>query len=122
MFKKLLKFTLFTTVLFSILAFTPPTTSYDTTSGIDTYTKLLLPGDGSDTATFIPDTSNVNDYVGTTNKNVLTLHLDGADAATATTDAATNKAVTFVGTAQLDTAQSKFGGSSLLLDGNSYWV
>jgi len=49
----------------------------------------------------------------------LLLHFDGEDGDTKTVDSATNKAVTFVGTAQLDTAQKKFGNSSLLLDGNS---
>jgi hypothetical protein len=50
---------------------------------------------------------------------VLMLGFDGADGAVATTDESlVNRAITFVGNAQLDTAQSKFGGSSLLLDGN----
>ena len=83
-------------------------------AGIDSYSKLLLHGNGTDAATFVPDSSNVDNYASNADKCVLMLHFDGADAAVATTDAATNKAVTFVGTAQLDTAQSKFGGSSLL--------
>jgi hypothetical protein len=49
---------------------------------------------------------------------VLLCGFDGIDGATSTTDEATGKAITFVGNAQLDTAQSKFGLSSLLLDGN----
>lgn len=52
----------------------------------------------------------------------LLLHCDGADAATSTVDSAKNATVTFNGTAQLDTAQSKFGGASLLLDGNSDYL
>lgn len=48
-------------------------------------------------------------------------HFDGADAATAYTDPIAG-AATFVGTAQLDTAQKKFGPASLLLDGNSDYV
>lgn len=53
----------------------------------------------------------------------LLLPLDGADAATATDDASTNGlAITFHGNAQLDTAQSKFGGSSLLLDGTGDYI
>ena len=88
--------------------------------GIDSYTKLCLHGNGADAATFIPDYGIPG--VGTTPQTVLMLHFDGADAAVATKDAATDKAVTFVGTAQLDTAQSKFGGSSLLLDGDSDYV
>lgn len=43
-------------------------------------------------------------------------HFDGADAATAATDEK-GHAITFNGNAQLDTAQSKFPPSSLLLDG-----
>lgn len=43
---------------------------------------------------------------------------DGSDGATTATDDSTHaKTLTFVGNAQIDTAQSKFGGASLLLDG-----
>ena len=53
----------------------------------------------------------------------LLLPFDGSNGATSTTDSSNaNNSVTFVGTAQLSTAQSKFGGSSLLLDGNSDYV
>ena len=53
----------------------------------------------------------------------LLLPFDGSNGATSTTDSSnTNNSVTFVGTAQLSTAQSKFGGSSLLLDGDSDYV
>lgn len=45
-------------------------------------------------------------------KTVLLLHCDGESTIS-------GKTITFVGTAQLDTAQKKFGASSLLLDGNS---
>ena len=48
-------------------------------------------------------------------------HFDGSDAATAATDEIGN-VITFVGTAQLDTAQKKFGTASLLLDGNSDYL
>lgn len=48
-------------------------------------------------------------------------HFDGADAAIAYTDPIAG-AATFVGTAQLDTAQYKFGTASLLLDGNSDYI
>ena len=48
-------------------------------------------------------------------------HFDGADAATAYTDPVAG-AYTFVGTAQLDTAQKVFGTASLLLDGDSDYV
>lgn len=50
-------------------------------------------------------------------------HFDGVDAATTAVDESDNNhTTTFVGTAQLDTAQAKFGVSSLLLDGNSDFV
>lgn len=48
---------------------------------------------------------------------VLLCGFDGVDGATSTTDEATAKGITFVGNAQLDTAQKKFGTASLLLDG-----
>jgi len=48
----------------------------------------------------------------------LLLHCDGADASTTFTDLSLDPhAVTPNGNAQVDTAQSKFGGASLLLDG-----
>lgn len=48
----------------------------------------------------------------------LMLHLDGVDGATATTDESDSAhTIIFNGDAQLDTAQKKFGLSSLLLDG-----
>lgn len=49
---------------------------------------------------------------------VLLVAFDGADGATSATDESpVGRALTFVGNAQIDTAQSKFGGASLLLDG-----
>jgi len=53
----------------------------------------------------------------------LLIHADGADASTAFYDFSNSAhAITTVGTAQVDTAQSKFGGGSLLLDGNSDYL
>ena len=53
----------------------------------------------------------------------LLLPFNGANGATATSDLSnSNRTVTFYGTAQLSTAQSKFGGSSLLFDGNSDYL
>jgi hypothetical protein len=49
------------------------------------------------------------------------LHLDGTDGATTITDE-TGRAWTASGNAQIDTAQSKFGGSSLLLDGTGDYI
>ena len=74
-------------------------TIYDATSatypdGNDTYTNVLLPFNGADTSTSIGD-FNV-----------------GGSAHT----------WAVAGNAQIDTAQSKFGGASLLLDGTGDWV
>lgn len=48
-------------------------------------------------------------------------HFDGVDGATSATDEI-GKTITFVGTAQLDTAQYKFGTASLLLNGSTDYV
>jgi len=54
---------------------------------------------------------------------VLNVNFDGADAATSATDSSTAaQPLTFVGNAQLDTAQFREGGSSLLLDGNGDYI
>jgi Concanavalin A-like lectin/glucanases superfamily len=48
---------------------------------------------------------------------------EGADAATTTADESLSaRTITFFGNAQLDTAQSKFGSSSLLLDGSGDYL
>lgn len=54
----------------------------------------------------------------------LLLHMDGVDAATATSDSSPSAhgAATFFGNAQLDTAQSKYGSASLLLDGTGDYI
>jgi hypothetical protein len=52
---------------------------------------------------------------------VLLLHGDGADASTVFTDE-TGKAVTAYGNAKISTAQSKFGGASILFDGNGDYL
>lgn len=50
---------------------------------------------------------------------VMLVAFDGSDGATSATDESpTGHTLTFVGNAQIDTAQSKFGGASLLLDGS----
>lgn len=54
---------------------------------------------------------------------VLLLHCDGTDASTTFTDSsAAPHTVTANGNAQVDTAQSKFGGASLLLDGTGDYL
>lgn len=53
----------------------------------------------------------------------LMLHVDGADTSTTITNSSSSGATcTVQGTAQIDTAQSVFGGASLLLDGDSDYV
>lgn len=54
---------------------------------------------------------------------VLLCHFDGVDATTAFSDASNAaRTLTAQGNAQVDTAQSKFGGASVLLDGSGDWI
>lgn len=53
--------------------------------------------------------------------SVALLHLNGADASTTFTDES-GKSWTAAGNAQIDTAQSVFGGASLLLDGTGDYI
>lgn len=73
------------------------------------------------TAAFTPSTTPFQSDANT----VLLIHADGADATTAfydDTGSRTQKGIQAIPSAQVDTAQSKFGGSSLLIsnDGASY--
>lgn len=53
----------------------------------------------------------------------LLLHMDGSNNSTTFTDSSSNGlTVTANGDAKISTVQSKFGGSSCLLDGNSDWL
>lgn len=55
----------------------------------------------------------------------LLLHMDGTDGSTTFTDSAVGgvgHTVTAAGNAQIDTAQSKFGGASGLFDGTGDWL
>ena len=70
------------------------------------------------TATFTPSTTPfVNDA-----NTLLLIHANGTDASTFFEDdngaGRSAKAITAIGNAQVDTAQSKFGGASLLMDGS----
>ena len=57
------------------------------------------------------------------NRVSLLIPFDGSDTATSANDDSSNShTITFAGTAQLDTAQKKFGTASLLLDGDSDYV
>jgi hypothetical protein len=78
-----------------------------TTATLDTVALTLVANAGFTPAVTDPSFASV----------VLLMGFEGADAATTSTDEAKGKAVTFVGNAQLDTAQKKFGTSALLLDG-----
>jgi Domain of unknown function (DUF1833) len=52
---------------------------------------------------------------------VLLAHFDGVDGATTTTDSGPNShTITFAGGVEIDTAQSKFGGSSVLVPSGSW--
>lgn len=68
---------------------------------------------------------NTNIYALTTSScfdtdTELLIHANGSDGSTSFTDESSNAhTITAVGNAQVDTAQSKFGGASLLLDGNT---
>lgn len=53
----------------------------------------------------------------------LLMHLNGADASTTITDSSSSAhSPTAVGNAQIDTAQSKFGGASVLFDGTGDYI
>ena len=74
------------------------------------------------TANFTPSTTPfVNDA-----NTLLLIHADGTDASTVFRDdngsGRTQKGVQAIGNAQIDTAQSKFGGSSALFDGSGDWL
>ena len=76
-----------------------------------------------------PFLSQIAVPVGTTTGDVyypqtsLLMHFNGTNGSTTMTDNSKNNfAVTAVGNAQLSTAQSKFGGSSLLLDGTGDYL
>ena len=92
--------------------------TFDVTNSTDSYAVLLMHFDASPFTDF-KSNSITNSTMGSA--NVLCSHFDGADGATTYQDPFAGTC-TFVGTAQLDTAQSKFGGASLLLDGNSDYV
>lgn len=54
---------------------------------------------------------------------LLLIHCDGADASTTFTDSsASARTITTVGNAQVDTAQSVFGGASMKLDGSGDYI
>lgn len=76
----------------------------------------LINGTAMYTSNFTPALQSTTDSY-----TKLLLNLDGADGATTYT-AETGQTVTFAGTAQLDTAQYKYGTSSVLLDGNSDYL
>lgn len=69
----------------------------------------------SDTVLLVPGTADV--------RTNLLLHLDGEDGSTDFPDTSSGQHTLVAdGNAQIDTAQSKFGGASLLLDGTGDWI
>lgn len=83
----------------------------------------ILNGTAAYTAAFTPPASAFSDPVSSDNTKVL-LHFEGSNASDKILDAAYPFYTIWTpnGGAQLDTAQSKFGGSSLLLDGDADWL
>ncbi len=74
----------------------------------------------SSTPTYTPTATPTN-WSGIDGNTNSLLHMDGADASTTFVDD-TGKAWTAAGNAQIDTAQSKFGGASGLFDGAGDWI
>lgn len=73
---------------------------------------------GSEMVSFDHDPTAGNDA-----NCILLLHMDGADASTTFTDSSSfARAATANGNAQIDTAQSMFGGASALFDGAGDWI
>lgn len=73
-------------------------------------------GDFSDVT--LSTLSNADMLVVSADADVLVLNFEGADASTSTTDeSGVGHAITFTGAAEIDTAQFKFGSSSLLVPG-----
>lgn len=70
----------------------------------------------SEAGTFTPSDPDINDVT-------LLLHMDGTDASTTFTDDSSSAlTITAQGNAQIDTAQSKFGGASGLFDGTGDYL
>jgi len=88
--------------------------TYDETFVIDVASANLAPTD----IILTPIVGSADAYRGSV---VLDARFDGVDAAAAA-DEYTGKILTFAGNAQLDTAASQWGGSSLLLDGTGDYV
>ena len=83
----------------------------------------ITKGVGRHAVEFTPPTEPHTDFDNYWNSVVVQHDFAGVDAATTAVDVADHTIVpTFFGTAAIDTAQSKFGGSALLLDGNSDYV
>jgi len=80
---------------------------------------------GIDTGAAINETYDaaVNYYAPTQSDSAdLLLHCDGSDGSTSFPDATSTHTFTAVGDAQVDTAQSQFGGASLLTDGTGDYI
>lgn len=84
--------------------------------GIDTAVKLLLHFDGTRYQSTVADEMGKT-IVHSNSGTVLYCSFDGSDGDTTYTSEVGSKQATFYGNAQLDTAEKKFGDSSLKLDG-----
>lgn len=80
---------------------------------------VALAGTGSPPTIGMPPCTTFRYETPTTGTVVLQLSMDGADASTTFTDDAGRHNPTAVGSAQIDTAQSKFGGASALFNGST---
>jgi len=92
---------------------------------IDQVADAFTDETGIDTVASLNESYNAaGDYyspVTASSANML-LHCDGTDGSTTFTDATGNHTATSFGDAQIDTAQSKFGGASGLFDGTGDYV
>ena len=87
----------------------------------------IIKGYAAWTVNFVPPTSAYSGSAITTfatnvSRSHLLLHMDGVDASTNFADAAGRHNVTANGNAQIDNAQSKFGGTSALFDGTGDYL
>jgi len=93
------------------------------TANYDSYTKLMLHGDGTDAGTTVTDSigKTVTNTASYDSYTKLLCEFEGADEATTDT-AETGQTITFAGGAKLENTQKKFGSTALYLDGDGDYV
>lgn len=80
-------------------------------------------GDEYDDTGYVAIGGNEIVFFGKESQTKLLVHGDGADASQSITDSSRyNHTITVSGNAQIDTAQSVFGGASILFDGTGDWL